>query len=84
MCYVLNITVILTQARPGTVVVISSTLLYGGAIKLQSQYWNTEPDSCRRLREESSTSTPKATPSNIEMAEKTALLKSAEPVQTNS
>jgi len=34
----------------GTMIVIGSTLLYGGTIKLSSSWWDSEPELCRNFR----------------------------------
>lgn len=57
----------------GTVIVISSTLIYGGTIKLHDPWWDEEPSLCTSMRA-GATSGPKAPP--LAQEEEGRLLKS--------
>lgn len=38
------------QFGVGTMVVLGSTMLYGGTLRIQGAYWNSEPELCRKMR----------------------------------
>merc|ERR1712070_959642 len=42
----------------GMAVVLGSSLLYGGTIKMEGQWWNSEPELCASFRADAAKTTP--------------------------